>query len=85
MIRSLFTWIVKITGYPVYLLVFRPKIYYKNKQVQSRKIKGKAILISNHTSVWDVAAMLFTFPFRLLRCVVAEVIYSKFGMKWFLL
>ena len=66
------------------MLIFRPKVYYKNKQIQSRKIKGKAIIVSNHTSIWDVAMMLFLFPFRVLRCVVAEVIYTKFGMKWFL-
>lgn len=66
------------------MLVFRPKVYYQNKKAQSRKIKGKAIIVSNHTSVWDFALMLFTFPMRLLRCVVAEVIYTKFGMKFFL-
>ncbi len=84
MIHALFGWIVKITAYPVYLAVFRTKVYYKNKSVQSRKIKGKAIVVSNHTSVWDFALMLFLFPFRLLRCVVAEIIYTRFGMKPFL-
>lgn len=84
MLNSIFNWIVKITAYPAYLLVFRTKVYYQNKNIQSRKIKGKAIIVSNHTSVWDVALMLFLFPMRLLRCVVAEVIYTKFGMKLFL-
>ncbi len=66
------------------MLIFRPKVYYKNKKVQSRKIKGKAIIVSNHTSVWDFAMMLFLFPFRFLRCVVAEIIYTKPLMKYFL-
>ena len=80
----LFGWFVKLTGYLPYLLVFRTKVYYKNKKVQSRRIRGKAIVISNHTSVWDVAMMLFLFPMRLLRCVVAEVMFKKFWMKLFL-
>lgn len=84
MLRAIFSWFVKITAHPVYMLVFRPKVYYQNKKAQSRKIKGKAIIVSNHTSVWDFALMLFLFPMRLLRCVVAEVIYTKFGMKLFL-
>lgn len=81
MIKHIFTWIVKITGYPIYWLVFRPKVYYENKKTQSRIIKGKAIIASNHTSVWDFALMMFLFPFRLLRCVVAKIIYTRFMMN----
>lgn len=84
MLYSIFSWIVKITGYPFYWLVFRTKVYYQNKAAQSTKIKGKAIIVANHTSVWDFALMLFLFPFRLLRCVVAEVVYTHFGMGLFL-
>ncbi len=84
MLRSLFNWFVKITGFLPYAIVFRTKVYYKNKKAQSRRIKGKAIIVSNHTSVWDVALMLFLFPYRLLRCVVAEIMYKKFGFKPFL-
>lgn len=81
---SIFSWFVKITAFPVYWPIFRPKVYYVNKKVQSRRIKGKAIIISNHTSVWDFALMLFLFPFRLLRCVVAEIIFTRFGLNLFL-
>ncbi len=84
MLPLIFSWIVKITAYPIYLLLFRTKVYYTNKRKQSRKIKGKAIVVSNHTSVWDFALMLFLFPCRLLRCVVAEVVYKNFGMTTFL-
>lgn len=81
MINSLFNWIVKITGYPLYRLIFKTKVYYQNKNVQSRRIKGKAVIVSNHTSVWDVALMLFLFPTRSLRCIVAEIMYKKFAMR----
>lgn len=85
MIYFLFNWFVKITGWFLYLIVFKTKIYYKNKKVQSRKIKGKAIIYSNHTEVWDVAQMMFLFPTRTLRCIVAELMYEKnFFMTAFL-
>ena len=84
MFYSIFAWFVKITAFPIYFLIFRPKIYYQNKKKQSRKIKGKAVVLSNHTSVWDFAMMLFLFPGRLLRCVVAEILYTRFALKPFL-
>lgn len=73
----LFTWMVKITGWLPYHLVFRPKIYYENRKVQNRRIKGRAIVVSNHRSVWDFAVTMFVFPTRTLRCAVAEVMYRK--------
>lgn len=33
--------------------------------------------MSNHTEVWDHAALIFLFPRRILRCVVAELMYEK--------
>lgn len=82
---SLFTWFVKITGWPLYALLLRPKTYYENKKVQSRRIRGRAIVISNHTSVYDFAVTMFTFPSRTLRCAVAELMYEKNIFMTFLL
>ena len=73
----LFNLFVKITGWIPYIILLRPKVYFENNKVQSRRIKGKAIVISNHTDVLDFAVMLFTFPGRTLRCVVAELMYKK--------
>lgn len=78
-------WFVKITAWLPQLVVFRTKIHYKNKSAQGRSIKGAAIVISNHTSVYDFAALMFTFYMRNLRCLMAEVLFNKnplFG--WFL-
>ena len=36
----LFNWFVKITGWLPYKILVRPKIYYEDKSVQSRKIKA---------------------------------------------
>ena len=68
---------VKLTGWLPQLAVFRTKVHYEDKSVQDVRVRGKAILVSNHTSVWDVAAMMFVFWRRTLRCVVAEIMYEK--------
>lgn len=73
----LFNFMVKCTGWPLWKIIVKPKYYYENRAIQGRRIQGKAIVISNHTDVWDYAAMLFLFPMRTLRCVVAELMYEK--------
>ncbi|MCQ2498770.1 MAG: 1-acyl-sn-glycerol-3-phosphate acyltransferase [Lachnospiraceae bacterium] len=77
---SFWNWFVKITGWPVQKICFRTKIYYEDKSVQSRKIKGPAIIISNHTSVFDYAVWLFVFWGRTLRFQMAELLFKKKGL-----
>lgn len=72
---------VKITGWLPEVLCFRPHIYYEDKSVQSRKIKGSAIIICNHTSVIDYMALLFVFFFRTIRAQMAEVLFEKKGLR----
>ncbi|MCQ2398348.1 MAG: 1-acyl-sn-glycerol-3-phosphate acyltransferase [Sphaerochaetaceae bacterium] len=68
---------MKITAWPVNLFIFRPKITYEDKRIQNRRIRGKAIVICNHHSVYDFGVMMFVFPLRRLRCQVAEVVYRQ--------
>lgn len=83
--RFLFSWFVKLTGWIPQLLVFKIKVYYEDKKVQGKKIRGKAIIASNHHSLFDVGVMMFVFWRRTLRCVVAELMYEKnFFMSLFL-
>ena len=77
MLIRLFNAFVKITGFPAAFFCFRTKVYYENKTVQSRRIKGPAILISNHTSVFDYAVYLFVFFLRTLRVQMAELLFQK--------
>lgn len=77
MLIKLFTAFVKVTAFPVQWAVFRTKVYYEDKKIQIRRIKGPAIIISNHTSVWDYGAMLFVFFFRTVRTQMAEVLFKK--------
>ena len=74
----------KFTSWPIQWICFRMKIHYQNKSIQSRKIKGPAIIISNHTSVYDFAVMLFVFPFRFLRYLMAELLFKKRSLGTFL-
>ena len=76
---------VKITGWPVAALAFRTKYYYEDKASQSRKIKGPAIIISNHTAISDFMVYMYTFWNRNINCVMAEILYKKNKfMNWFL-
>ena len=75
---------VRFTAWPIQAVCFRTKIHYEDKKVQGRRIKGPAIIVSNHTSVYDFAVMLFVFPFRTLRYLMAEVLFKKKGLGRFL-
>ena len=68
---------VKVTGFLPWMLIARPKVHCEDKSRRNRKIRGSAIVVSNHISVWDYAALMFLFPGRILRCVVAELMYEK--------
>ena len=71
---NLFT---KVTAWPVQKVLFRTKILYQDKAVQNRKIKGPAIVVSNHTAIWDYAIWLFVFISRTLRFQMAELLFKK--------
>ena len=78
-------WFVKLTGWLPEIFAFRRKTYYVNKKSQSRKIKGKAIIVSNHNTIYDVPMVMFLFPFRDLYFLAAEVLYQKNKLfSWFL-
>lgn len=76
---------VKITGWPVALACYRTKYYYEDKSSQSRKIKGPAIIISNHTAISDFMVLMYTFYNRNIHTVMADILFNKNKfMKWFL-
>lgn len=77
MIRFLFGWFVKLTGWIPQLFIFKTKVYYEDKSVQKKRIKGSAIIVSNHNGLMDFTVNMFVFWRRTLRCAVAEVIYQK--------
>ena len=70
-------WFTKITAWPLQWVCFRTKVYYQDRAAQGRRIRGGAVLVSNHTSVFDYAVYLFVFFSRTLRVQMAEVLFRK--------
>jgi len=68
---------VKITGWLPQKLVFRTRVLCEDRAAQGRRIRGPAIVVCNHTSVWDLAALLFVFFSRTLRFQIAELQFEK--------
>lgn len=77
-------WFVKITGWPAQALCFRTKVYYEDRSVQDRHIRGPALVISNHTSIVDYMLYLFVFFTRTVRFQMAEVLFRKKFLGWLL-
>lgn len=73
---TFFNWFTKITGYPFFLIAFKTKVFYQNRKVQGRRIRGKALVVTNHRAIYDFAVWMFVFFTRTLRCIVAEVTYD---------
>ena len=79
--RSVGAWLfqlwIRITGYPVYRFRANPKFKYEDRKIQGRIIKGKAVIVSNHTTVWDFGFWLYALPLRAHRCIMADVLMHK--------
>lgn len=83
--NKIILWFVKLTGYIPHLFYFKKKVYYVNKKNQSKRIKGSAIIVSNHRSVFDFALYMYVFMQRDIYALIGEIMYQKgklFG--WFL-
>lgn len=87
MIFEFFRWFGLITAYPVQLLFFKRKTYFENGNRRLKKIKGGALVISNHYSVLDYMMNFFVVAPRKLNVVAAELAFKnplvRFGMKFF--
>ena len=83
MIYELFRWIGLISGYPLQLLFFKRKTYYEDKSEQGRRVRGGALVISNHYSPLDYVMNMFLFPFRKLHVVMSEVTFRGRKKKIF--
>lgn len=81
---KLFTGFFKTTAYPLEKLVFRTKIHYEDKKIQGRKIKGPAIIVCNHTSLYDFAQISQVFFGRHIHCLMADILFQRKMLGWFL-
>lgn len=73
----IFLGFVKTSGFLPGLLFFKPKVFYVNKEKQSKNLPRPCIFMSNHKSLMDFALYLIAFPFVSIRFLMAEVLYNK--------
>lgn len=74
---------VKITGFIPYLFVISPRCRYENEAAKRewKKNKKGAIIVSNHTSIFDYYLLLYKFCFKVLHTMVADVVYKIKGLR----
>lgn len=86
MIYDFFRWVAIISAYPLQWLFFKRKTFYEDKSAQSLRIKGGALVISNHFGAWDFVLNLFAVLPRKLHIVSSEHPYRNrflaFGMRF---
>ncbi len=73
----IFNCFAKITGWLPFWLAFRTRIHYVDKAVQTNRIKGPAIIMSNHIQLFDYVVYLFVFWRRTIRTQAAEVLWKR--------
>ena len=68
---------IKITGYLLYLIFITPKFFYSCSKAkkESKKLKGGAIIIGNHSSTFDYVTLVFKYIFRVIHTFVGPAIY----------
>lgn len=83
---EIFRWIGVISGLPLHLLFFKKKMYYEDKSVQGRRVKGRALIVSNHFSPFDFVLNVVIFFPRKLYVIASEDAFRnklmRFGMKF---
>ncbi len=86
LLLEVFRWLGTITGYPFKWLFFKTKVYYENENL-SRRIKGGALVISNHFNPFDyVQNALLLFPRKLFVVASEDAFrnrFQTFGMRFF--
>lgn len=74
----------KYTAYPLEMVFFRPKYYYEDEASQNRTLEGPAIIVANHTTLYDFAMIQQTFIGSHIRCLMADILFKSQPLKWFL-
>ena len=86
-IYEFFRWKGLLLFWPLHVLFFKRKIYYEDRASQGRRLRGGALVISNHFHAFDFMMNTTLFPFRKLGVVIGEMAWHRkfliFGMKCF--
>ena len=82
MIYDFFRWYAIINAYLVQWILFKRKSYDDDRAVQGKKIKGGALVISNHYNMFDYVLNMFLLLPRRLNVVTSEMAYSNKFVAW---
>ncbi len=63
------------------LIWFRPKKYYLNKE-DKKKIKGGALIISNHITLFDPMYLMLLIKSRRHHCICMEELFKNNFQRW---
>lgn len=75
LLKNLIHYIVRITGVLPGLLWLRPRILYENEAAK-RRIRGGALLVSNHLSVLDPLYLMYVVWYRCQRFVCLKSFFD---------
>lgn len=69
---------IKLSGIIPYWILVTPRVYYQSKKAkrECKNLKGGAIIISNHTSIFDYYVFMFKHLRHVIHTMVAEVVYN---------
>lgn len=73
---------VKVTGALSAALWIRPKRLFENKQAK-KHVRGRAVVIANHTSIKDPIALYFALWYRRVHMLTLKEIFEKKIGNWF--
>lgn len=80
--KYLFVDFVRITGVLQTLIWYRPKYIYENKAAEKR-IRGGALLISNHNCFFDPVYLMLAVWYRRQHCICNKQFFET-KARWFL-
>ncbi len=75
--KNLMRWFVLVTGFPIYALFFKTKVYYEDDARENKRIKGAALIVSNHYSALDYMITMFHYFGRKVYVVMLEFIFKQ--------
>ena len=75
--KELMRWFMLVTGFPIYALFFKTKVYYEDETRENKRIKGAALIVSNHYSGLDYMITLFHYFGRKVYVVMLEYIFKR--------
>lgn len=69
----------KATGWFAFMFWAKPRYYMESHKAkkEAKDIKGGAIIIANHTSIFDEYVLMFKYFFHVIHCMVAELVYRN--------